>query len=172
MIMTPLNNDNVYLIDIPDGNGKTGVLFLFTLASKNNPTIVSDNIGRIDYTKGEILLKPINITSTSKMVQNISIIEIAACPQSNDIIGLQDLYLQLDISNTTIDMIADNITSGENTAGTLYTATSSYKMGNIARLSEGESQNTSLISPDTYVVGSSSENELLTDSNPTPRSMY
>ena len=45
-------------------------------------------------------------------------------------------------------------------------------MGNIARLSEGESQNTSLISPDTYVVGSSSENELLTDSNPTPRSMY
>ena len=165
-------NDTVYLSDMPDGNGKTGVLFLFTLASKNNPTIVSDNIGRIDYTKGEILLKPINITSTSKMVQNISIIEIAACPQSNDIIGLQDLYLQLDISNTTIDMIADNITSGENTAGTLYTATSSYKMGNIARLSEGESQNTSLISPDTYVVGSSSENELLTDSNPTPRSMY
>ena len=106
------------------------------------------------------------------MVQNISIIEIAACPQSNDIIGLQDLYLQLDISNTTIDMIADNITSGENTAGTLYTATSSYKLGNIARLAEGESQNTSLVSPDTYVVGAPSETDLLSDSNPTPRSMY
>ena len=52
-------------------------------------------------------------------------------------------------------MVADNITSGDNTAGTLYTATSSYMVGDIARLTEAEKANTSLLSSDTYVVGSS-----------------
>ena len=53
-------------------------------------------------------------------------------------------------------MVADNITSGDNTSGTLYTATSSYMVGDIARLTESEKANTSLLSSDTYVVGSSS----------------
>ena len=117
--------------------------------------LVSRNIGSIEYERAEILMKPINIVGTSKKVQNIPIIEISACPKSNDIIGLQDLYLQLDVSNSTIDMIADNVTSGDNTSGTLYTATSSYMVGDIARLTEGEKANTSLLSSDTYVVGSS-----------------
>ena len=89
-------------------------------------------------------------------MQNIPIVEVSACPKSNDVIGLQDLYLQLDVNNSTIDMVADNITSGDNTAGTLYTATSSYMVGDIARLTEEEKANTSLLSSDTYVVGSSS----------------
>ena len=98
-------------------------------------------------------INPINIIGTSKQVQNIPIIEISGCPQSKDVIGLQDLYLQLDINNSTIDMIADNVTSGDNTSGTLYTATSSYMVGDIARLTENEKTNTSLLSSDTYVVG-------------------
>ena len=68
--------------------------------------------------------------------------------------GLQYLYLQLDINSSTVDMVSDNITSGENTAGTLYTATSSYMVGNIARLTEEESVNTTLTSSDTYIIGS------------------
>ena len=52
-------------------------------------------------------------------------------------------------------MVADNITSGDNTSGTLYTATSSYMIGDIARLTESEKENTTLLSSDTYVVGSS-----------------
>ena len=142
--------------DSPNEDGTSGTLFLFTLASRNNPTIISNNIGSIDYQKGEVLIKPINIINTSKKVQNIPIVEVSACPKSNDVIGLQDLYLQLDVNNSTIDMVADNITSGDNTAGTLYTATSSYMVGDIARLTEAEKANTSLLSSDTYVVGSSS----------------
>ena len=148
--------DTVYLSDSPNEDGTSGTLFLFTLTSRNNPTIVSNNIGSIDYQKGEVLIKPINIINTSKKVQNIPIVEVSACPKSNDVIGLQDLYLQLDVNNSTIDMVADNITSGDNTAGTLYTATSSYMVGDIARLTEAEKANTSLLSSDTYVVGSSS----------------
>ena len=61
----------------------------------------------------------------------------------------------MDINNSTVDMIADNISSGDNTSGTLYTATSSYVAGDIARLTEDERANTSLLSSDTYVLGSS-----------------
>ena len=147
-------NDTVYLSDIPNEDQSTGNLFLFSLESRNNPTIVADNIGTIDYQRAEILIKPINITGTSKKVQNISIIEISACPKSNDIIGLQDLYLQLDVSNTTVDMIPDNVSSGDNTSGNLYTATSSYISGDVARMTDSESENTTLTSSDTYILGS------------------
>ena len=145
--------ETVYLSDIPNEEGTLGNLFLFTLASRNNPRIVSTNVGTVNYDKGEILISPTNIINTSKEVQNIPIIEISACPQSNDVIGLQDLYLQLDINNSTIDMIADTVGSGENTSGTLHTATSSYMIGDVARLTESEQANTTLLSSDTYVVG-------------------
>ena len=145
--------ETVYLSDFPNEEGTLGNLFLFTLASRNNPRIVSTNVGTVDYDKGEVLINPININNTSKEVQNIPIIEISACPQSNDVIGLQDLYLQLDVSNSTVDMIADTIGSGENTSGTLHTSTSSYMIGDVARLTESEQENTTLLSSDTYVVG-------------------
>jgi len=145
--------DTVYLGDSPINN-RVGNLFLFKLDGRNSPTVVSSNVATIDYERSEILIKPINITGTSKKVQDIPIIEVSACPQSNDIVGLQDLYLQLDVSNSTVDMVADSITSGENTAGNLYTATSSYMVGNIARLTEDESLSTTLTSSDTYILGS------------------
>ena len=149
-------NQTVYLGDLPNEGNRTGTLFLFSLTSKNNPQIISSGVGTIDYEKGEILLKPINIIGTSKKVQGIPIIEISGCPKSNDVIGLQDLYLQLDINNSTIDMVVDSVTSGDSTSGTLYTATSSYLNGNIARLTDSESQNTTLLSSDTYILGASS----------------
>ena len=149
-------SDPLYLGDKPDSNGTTGTLFFFKLQSRNNPVIVSQNVGTIDYERAEILLKPINITGTSKKVLDVPVIEVSGCPKSNDIIGLQDLYLQLDVKNSTVDMISDNITSGDNTAGTMYTATSSYTEGDIARLTESESLNTTLTSSDTYIIGSTS----------------
>ena len=144
----------VYLSDRPNADNRTGTLFLFSLESRSNPTIVSNRVGTIDYERSEILLNPINITNTSKKVQDIPIIEISGCPRSNDVIGLQDLYLQLDINNSTIDMVADSVASGDNTSGSLYTATSSYMVGDIARLTESEKTNTTLLSSDTYVLGS------------------
>ena len=146
--------DTVYLSDIPNSNKKTGRLILFSLKGRLNPTIISNNVGTVDYGKGEILIKPINIVGTSKNVQDIPIIEVSGCPRSNDVIGLQDLYLQLDINHSTIDMVVDSISSGDNTSGTLYTATSSYMVGDIARLTEDEKTNTTLLSSDTYVLGS------------------
>ena len=152
--------DTLYLGDKPAANKQTGTLFFFRLQSRNNPVIVKTNVGTVYYNKGEILLKPITFTGTSKKIQEMPIIEVSACPQSNDVIGLQDLYLQLDVSKSTVDMVADTIGSGEGSSGSNYTATSSYIRGDIARLTEEEGQNTSLSSSDTYVLGGTIQPEL------------
>jgi len=146
--------DPVYLSDIPNKDGRTGSLFFFRLQAANSPVIISNNVGTIDYERAEILLKPVNITGTSKKIQDVPIIEVSACPESNDVIGLQDLYLQLDVRNSSVDMVIDNITSGESSSGTMYTATSSYKGGDITRTGEGDTLNTTLTSSDTYIIGS------------------
>ena len=127
-------SETLYMSDIPDSNQTTGEIFFFKLNSQTQPAIVRRSVGTINYAKGEILLNPVNIISTSKSVQGQSIIEIAALPKSNDVIGLQDLYLQLDINKSTLNMLSDDISSGADPSGTTYTTTSSYTNGNLVRL--------------------------------------
>jgi len=122
----------VYLGDRPSGNLKQGTLFLFKLNSPTEPIIVKQNVGTIDYVKGEIKLNPINIISTI-VNRGSPIVEISAYPYSNDVIGLQDLYLQLDVNNTTVDVIVDNISSGNDISGTNYTVSSSYGSNVLVR---------------------------------------
>jgi hypothetical protein len=125
---------DVYLSDIPDSNQKTGSIFLFSVpnTSSSTPTIIKRNVGRIDYVKGIVTLNPINITS-GKIKDGQTIIEISAVPQSNDVIGLQDLYLQLDIANSTFEMIRDEISSGLDPSASNYIVSSSYNNGNLVR---------------------------------------
>ena len=122
----------VYLGDKPDMSLEKGKLFLFKLNSPSEPFIVKQNIGTIDYIKGEIRLNPINIISTV-VNRDSPLIEISAQPYSNDVIGLQDLYLQLDVNNTTVDVIADNISSGNDISGTNYIVSSSYGSNRLVR---------------------------------------
>ena len=44
---------------------------------------------------------------------NDDIIEVQAFPESNDVVGLKDLYLEFDVSKSTINMVKDTISSGE-----------------------------------------------------------
>ena len=122
----------VYLGDKPTGNLEKGTLFLFKLNSPTEPIIVKQNVGTIDYVKGELKLNPINIISTI-VNRNTPLVEISASPYSNDVIGLQDLYLQLDVNNTTVDVIADNISSGNDVSGTNYIVSSSYGSNALVR---------------------------------------
>ena len=122
----------VYMSDAPNADGLTGRIFLFRLISASQPEIVRNSVGTIDYIKGEIRLNPINIISTLK-TKTVPIIEISISPYSNDVIGLQDLYLQLDINNSTINMIIDQISSGSDTSGTNYIVSSSYTNGSLVR---------------------------------------
>lgn len=124
--------NTVYLSDIPNQDGVTGRVILFTL-NGNEPLIVRKNVGMVDYLKGEIRLYPTNIISTSKTQESLPIVQISAIPKSNDVIGLQDLYLQLDINNTMLNIVKDSISSGSNTSGSNYTVTSSYINGELVR---------------------------------------
>ena len=122
----------VYLGDIPDADGKNGIINLFKLNSPTQPQIVRRNVGSIDYIKGEIKLNPINIIATT-VNRGTPLIEIEVVPYSNDVIGLQDLYLQLDTNNTKIYMWPDQISSGAEISGTNHKVSSSYSNGVFVR---------------------------------------
>ena len=124
--------DTLYLGDKPNTGLKTGTIFMFKLNSPTNPVIVKQNIGTIDYIKGEIMLSPIKIIST-EVNRGESLIEISANPFSNDVIGKQDLYLQLDTNNVTISTVSDEIESGDDISGSNYVVTSSYANGSLVR---------------------------------------
>jgi hypothetical protein len=132
--------DTVYLTDVPnkdssgnlDGSGK-GILSIVKPLSDGTTRIVVKSAGTVDYTKGEIKLGTINIISTSK--EN-DIIEIQAFPESNDVVGLRDLYLNFSIEKSTINMVRDVIASGDEISGTVFARdyyTSSYSNGNLIR---------------------------------------
>ena len=124
-------NEDVYLTDIPDPNKKTGSISLFSLNEGSiSPVIQRKKTGTINYKTGRVTLDPINIVS-GKTKDSVQILEISAIPESNDIIGLQDLYLQLDSSN--VDMIVDEISSGIDPSGSNYVVTPSYTSGSIVR---------------------------------------
>ena len=124
-------NTDVYLFDVPNTDGKRGQIGLFTLsAGTSSPIIVRRNIGVINYEIGRITLDPINIVS-GKTKDNVQVLEISASPESNDVIGLQDLYLQLDSS--VVNIIVDEISSGIDPSGSNYTVSTSYANGNIIR---------------------------------------
>ncbi len=117
--------ETLYLSDKPAEDLKTGSIFLFRLNSDLEPVRVAGNVGTIDYVKGEILLTSINIISTV-VTDPDQVIEISVPPASNDVIGKQDLYIQLDNSNSTITTIVDPITSGSDVSGSSYKSSQSY----------------------------------------------
>tara|TARA_B100001939_G_scaffold346389_1_gene365053 strand:+ start:477 stop:2519 length:2043 start_codon:yes stop_codon:yes gene_type:complete len=125
---------NVYLSDIPNSDAITGSLFLFTLPSvgSQDPTIVRRNVGTINYASGVITINPINVLD-GKLKDGRPIIEIEASPSSNDVVGLQDLYLQLDTSSSYFDTVVDEIASGLDPSASNYIVSSSYPNGNLVR---------------------------------------
>ena len=134
------SDEVVFLTDVPNKNDKgdldgshKGVLSAISRDKKNELRVIVKSIGTVDYKKGEILLNTINITETNAVND---IVEIQAFPDSNDVIGLKDLYLSFDVSNTTINMVKDVIASGEDVSGVVFSRdyyTSSYSNGKLER---------------------------------------
>ena len=96
-------------------------------------TLFPVSAGTVDYATGEILLSPIRVTSTEK--EN-NVIEVQAFPESNDVVGLTDLYLSFSVADSQINMLKDVISSGENISGVTFTKdyyTSSYSNGDLER---------------------------------------
>ena len=120
-----------YLTDTPGTNG-TGVISIVKESTSAGKNIIEvKSAGTVNYTTGEINLNTLNITST---VKENNIIEIQAYPESNDVIGLKDLYLSFSVADSKINMIKDTITSGEQISGVGYKTTSSYLNGELKRV--------------------------------------
>ena len=133
-------NDTAYITDVPNKNtagdldgSHMGTLSVITKNNKNEQRVIVKDAGVVDYKKGEVILNTINITST---VNDNNIIEIQAFPESNDVVGLKDLYLNFDVSKSTINTVKDVIASGEDVSGVVFTRdyyTSSYSNGDLER---------------------------------------
>ena len=123
----------LYLSDVPNSDLKTGIIRIIKILDDNSIRIINSSAGSIDYEKGEVNLSTINFLSTTKPN---NIVEIQAFPRSNDVVGLKDLYISLDVSNSTINMVRDVISSGDEISGVQFTRnfySSSYPNGRIIR---------------------------------------
>jgi len=137
--------ETVYLADEVINRDK-GRIFFFTYTEGGTPNILKKNAGTVDYMHGEILIDTVNILST--VIAN-NVVEIQAIPHSNDIVGLRDLYVKFDMSNTTINMIQDLIASGENTSGSRFVHTHSYYTPTYTRISNSPVTTGSALLPST-----------------------
>ena len=112
----------VYLTDLPDPDGKTGVVQFFTL-DDGVVKYINEDVGKIDYIKGEIIIYPVTITST--VLENR--IEIEVTPESNDIVAKENLYIVLDTTGKSVlTLKEDLISSGSNRSGVSYNPPSSF----------------------------------------------
>ena len=125
---------------------ETGRMFFFTYTEGGTPNIIKKNAGTVKYLIGEVLIDTCNITST--VIAN-NVVEIQAIPHSNDVVGLRDLYIKLDMSNTTIKMFEDVIASGENTSGSRFPHIHSYYTPTFTRKSNSPVSTTTTLLPST-----------------------
>lgn len=136
-------SDTVYFSDVPNSDGKTGVIAIVkpstgtSIETQSNvslqPFVIVQSAGVVNYETGEITINTITITSTER---DNDIIEIQAYPESNDVVGLKDLYVSFDISKSQINMVKDTIASGEDISGVVFTKNSyrsSYSNGSLTR---------------------------------------
>ena len=125
-------SDTVYFTDVPNEDMLTGTISVVKRVNDKERIIIK-SAGTVDYVKGEILLNTLNITSTSL---SSGVVEIQAFPESNDVVGLRDLYVSLSIGKSTINMVRDVIASGDEISGTRFVKdfyTSSYSNGSLIR---------------------------------------
>ena len=115
------NNNEMFFDD--DGAGNLRVYYLVSgIKTYHNSTQ-----GTIDYSTGQITINSLNVASISNIRGSASsVIEITAVPSSNDIVPVRDQILEIDVSNSIVNVSEDTFVGGSSEAGVGYTTTSSY----------------------------------------------
>ena len=113
---------NVYFLD-DDGEGNVRTYYLVGSVR----TYTNNTQGTINYATGQITINSLNVTS----IENIrgatsNKIELTVKPKSNDVVPVRDQVLNIDTSNSSINVEADTFVGGSSDAGVGYTTTSSY----------------------------------------------
>ena len=115
------NNNEMFLDD--DGEGNIRLYYLVS----GIKTVQNATQGTIDYSTGQITINSLNVASISNIRGVTSTkIEITVTPSSNDIVPVRDQILEIDVSNSIINVSEDTFAGGSSEAGVGYTTTSSY----------------------------------------------
>ncbi len=122
-------SETVFFTDIPNADMKSGVISIVRQVN-DEVLVIKKDAGTVDYTKGDIIINSVTITETAK---DDGVIEVQAVPSSNDIIGLKDIYLSFDVGNSSINMVKDTISSGDQISGVGFQVTPNYVDGQLTR---------------------------------------
>ena len=115
------NNNEMFLDD--DGMGNVRVYYLVS----GIKTIQNATQGTIDYATGQVTLNSLSVASISNIRGATSkVIEITVSPKSNDVVPVRDQILEIDVSNSIVNVSEDTFVGGSSEAGVGYTTSSSY----------------------------------------------
>jgi len=115
------NTNDMFLDD--DGMGNVRVYYLVS----GIKTIHNAKQGTVDYSTGQITLNSLDVASIANVRGAISTaIELTVPPNSNDVVPVRDQILEIDVSNSIVNVSQDTFVGGSAEAGVGYTTTSSY----------------------------------------------
>ena len=87
-------NNTVYFED------RDGIIVLYTLDSASQKIVLKDKIGMVDYEKGEIMIDNLTIIKGSFADNRI---QVRVKPGDKDLKALRNVYLDVDIANSTFN---------------------------------------------------------------------
>jgi len=103
-------------------DGKGNVRLYYVAAGVNVYT--NNTLGTIDYTNGKIVLNSLNITSVGNVDGATSTaVRLTVIPNSVDVVPVRNQVLEIDETNTTVTVTADDY---DTTSGIGYTTATNY----------------------------------------------
>ena len=115
------NNNEMFLDD--DGQGNIRLYYLVS----GIKTVLNATQGTINYGTGQVTLNSLDVSSISNIRGSASSkIEVTVSPSSNDVVPVRDQILEIDVSNSIVNVTEDTFVGGSSEAGVGYTTSSSY----------------------------------------------
>lgn len=82
--------------------------------------IINQNVGTVDYAKGIVVIKDLNITNLAT-----NTFELMIKPQSNDVVSIRHQIVRIDTNNIKVKVLVDPVSSGSGQGGNAYVFTPS-----------------------------------------------
>ena len=115
------SDEEMFLND--DGQGNVRMYYLVSGVK----TYQNNTQGTINYGTGQVTLNSLDVNSISNIRGSASTkIEVTVSPSSNDVVPVRDQILEIDVSNSIVNVTEDTFVGGSSEAGVGYTTTSSY----------------------------------------------
>tara|TARA_A100000164_G_scaffold353067_1_gene359308 strand:- start:458 stop:793 length:336 start_codon:yes stop_codon:yes gene_type:complete len=106
-----------------DGMGNVRVYYLVS----GIKTVHNATQGTINYGTGQVTINSLDVNSISNIRGSASTkIEVTVSPSSNDVVPVRDQILEIDVSNSIVNVTEDTFVGGSSEAGVGYTTSSSY----------------------------------------------